>query len=133
MSYRDRLKKTITLPSGYKVQIEKLNALNAPFMEKRASETEGESGRRLSVFILTNKVGPLDGLKIVETVTSPTTEIGIGELEQADADFIIGEVLDFSGLSKRAEEARRTFPEAGTEGGGERAPSGATVSGAPAH
>lgn len=129
MSYRNRLKKTITLPSGYKVEIEKLNALNAPFMDKRASDTEGESGRRLSVFILTNKVGLLDGMKIVETVANPQTEIGIGEIEQADADEIIGQVLDFSGLSKRGEEARRTFPEAGPENGSERAPAGSVVSG----
>lgn len=129
MTYRHRLTKQITLPSGVAVTISKLNAFNAPFLEKRVSDDPSDHGVRLTKFILTDKVGTIDGLKIVDGVPSDTdSEIGIHELEQDDIDFVVAEVLDFSGLSKRAEEARRTFPEAQANGNS-RAPHSQDVSG----
>ena len=130
-NYRQRLKKEIDLPSGERITIEKLNAFNAPFIEKRATEDDGQNGIRLSRFILTQKVGPLDGMKIVETVTDSKTEIGIQEIEQADVDCIVDAVLEFSGLTKRGQEARKTFPETATNGSA-CPPSREALSGAPA-
>lgn len=115
MNYRQRLEKSLLLPSGVTVRIQKLNAFATPFLEKRVSDDSSDHGARLSRYILTNKVGPVEGLKIVETVQNPNTEIGIDELEQPDIDAIVAEVLEFSGLTKRGEEARKTFPEAEAE------------------
>ena len=133
MRYRDRLTKRIKLPSGEEVSIYKINALNSPLLERASIKEDAESqGVRLTKFILTEKVGEIDGMKIVETVKDPKTEISIAEIEQDDIDAIVGQVLEFSGLSKRAEEARKTFPETGADRG-QRTPAGEGLSGETAH
>lgn len=112
MSYRDSLKKKIVLPSGPTVEIRKINAFNLPFIEKRVKEDEGTHGVRLTRFILLNKIGLIDGLRVVESVTDESKEISPEEIDHADLQFIVQNVVEFSGLSVRAEEARKTFPEA---------------------
>lgn len=127
MSYRDRLRKTIQLPSGATIVIAKLNTFNEPFLttpRKRNGEAEAEEGNgiRLAKFALCNPAnGPLEfegeKLRIVDKPEAALGEITIGELEQADATAIFNSVLDFSGLSKAGQEARDTFHEGQTAGG----------------
>ena len=115
-TYRSRLKKEIDLPSGHRVTISKMNALNMPVLEKRVAESNEEQGYRMTRMILIDKTGPIDGLKIVDSVTDEKTQIGVNEIEQADINCIVDAVLDFSGMTKRGEEARKTFPEASANG-----------------
>ena len=131
MNYRERSpsRKEITLPSGAVIQIKKLNAYATPALAKRVADDEASYGARLSIYILTDRTGPLEGLKIVEKVADEATEIAIEELDQADAEAIVSGVMEFSGLTKRAEEARATFPEAGQTNGHQCAPSGNALPG----
>ena len=128
MSYRDRLRKKITLPSGGTIVIHKLNTFNEPFLSPRRRNGSGEgdadmeSGARLARFALANpNNGPLEfqgeSYVIVDQPVAGPREITIGELEQADADAIFKTVIEFSGLSRAGQEARDTFPEGQEEGG----------------
>lgn len=119
MRYTDRTRKKVTIPSGFDVEIFAINVQNAPFLEKRVSEDDEHLGRRIQRFISLNKIGTIDGLKVVEVVSNPEKEICIDEVLQADLDFLTGSVMEISGLTKRAEEARKTFPESGTQASGE--------------
>src|SRR5690348_15028986 len=105
MSYRDRLRKEIKLPSGATIVIHKLNTFNEPFLTARRKNGDGdpemESGVRLAKFALTNPGnGPLtfenEQLRIVDKPEAGPGEITINELEQADADLIFKSVLEFS-------------------------------------
>jgi hypothetical protein len=137
MSYRTKLQKSITLPSGSKVNIRKLNAFNEPFLNKRQSETDEDAGNRVAKFILLNCIGPIvtdgESLTVVEKKESECSknELGLTELDNVDATFIVNQVIDFSGMSKAGQEARKTFLEAQPENGGERASAGEAVSGTP--
>jgi len=135
MSYRDRLRKTITLPSGATIVIHKLNTFNEPFLTTRRRNCDGdndiESGVRLAKFALSNpNNGPLtfdgESLRIVDKDEAGEGEITISQLEQSDADTIFKAVLEFSELTKAGQEARATFPE-GQEAGGSTSPNGGVV------
>ncbi len=130
MSYRDKIEKEFTLPSGSKIRIDRLNVLNQPFTDKRASEDPSAYSFRLALFILCNKTGPIDGqFRIVEDgkVTDRNTEIAVGQLVQEDADFIVKSCLDFSGFGAAEEAARKTFPEAVAQDGSGSASTGGTL------
>lgn len=135
MSYRDRLRKKITLPSGATIVIHKLNTFNEPFLTPRRrgeGDADLESGMRLTKFALTNpNNGPLlfegEALRIVDKPKADAGEITIEELEQADANAIFSEIIEFSGLTKAGQEARKTFPE-GQEAGGSNPSTGSIVS-----
>lgn len=136
MSYRDRLRKKIELPSGATIVIHKLNTFNEPFLTPRRRNGDGdvdlESGMRLAKFALANpNNGPLifgsESFRIVDKPVAGEMEITIDELEQADADAIFKSVLEFSGMTKAGQEARDTFP-AGQETGGATPSAGQIVS-----
>ena len=132
MKYRERNRKLLTLPSGGKILIAKLNSFNEPFLVQTKREGEMEAGIRLAKFALTNpNNGPLilDGeeARIVDKEKPGEGELTISELEQADADLIVSEVIEFSGLGTAGREARKTFPER-PETGGASAPAGNLVS-----
>lgn len=124
-----KLKKKIRLPQlGEEVEISKLNAHDAPFLEKRVAEESEAYGRKVSRFIILEKIGPICGLRVVDKVSDPEKELSISELDQDDINFIAEAVLDFSGMTKRGEEARKTFPAEG-QNGSQRPPSGQSLSG----
>lgn len=122
-TYRSRQIKTIKLPSGATIDIHKLNTFDEPFIAARrkrnGADEEGaafEDGLRFSRYVLANpKNGPLcyggECLRIVDKPEAGTGEITITELDQADADKIVAEVVDFSGLGRAGREAAKTFPE----------------------
>lgn len=132
MKYRDRNRKEIELPSGATIVVAKLNVFNEPFIATKKDEAETQ-GMKLSMFALTNpNNGPFcyqgEEAKLVNKPTAGPGEITIGEIDQADADAIVNAVVEFSGLTKSASEARKTFPEGQTEAG-EPAPSGDALRG----
>ena len=137
MKYLDKTRKTIKLPSGGEIEIFKLNSFNDPFL-KASGNGDAEAGISISLFILTNKVGKLEFQGEVGTIVNKPAkdcapqEIPIELLPQEDADAIIKEVLEFSGLTKAGQEARKTFPE-GSETGGVPAPAGEDVRSASNH
>lgn len=126
MSYRDRNRKSITLPSGATIVIAKLNTFNEPFIVTRKSDDELTAGVRLAKFALTNPANSvmvfqlgteIERLRIVDKVEAGSGEITIADLDQADADAIVREVIEFSGLGTAGREARKTFPEGQATGG----------------
>ena len=130
MSYRERLQKRITLPSGASIVIHALNTFSEPWIIPRRNGEE-DAGIKLAKFCLTNpNNGPLEfegeKLRIVDKPAGEG-EIAISELSQADADFIVNQVIEFSGLGKAGQEARKTFPE-GQEASGATASAGTVVS-----
>ena len=130
MSYRDRLRKQLALPSGATIVIHKLNTYNEPWITPRRNGEE-DAGIKLAKFCLTNpNNGPLqfegEQLRIVDK-TAGEGEISISELPQEDAECIISAVVEFSGLNKAGQEARKTFPE-GQETGSAIASPGTVVS-----
>ena len=116
MKYLDKNKRRITLPSGAEIDIFKLNSFSEPFLTS-GKQDDTAAGLGLSLFILESKVGPLchqgESGKIVNKPKDQCAEgeIPIELLEQADADAIINQVIEFSGLNKAGAEARKTFPE----------------------
>lgn len=132
MNYREKIQKLLTLPSGSTVVIKKLNAYDLAGLERRASDDDLTYGVRVGGYILTKKTGKIDGqFSIVEKVDDETTQVSVEELEQLDAAEIVSAVYKFSGLTKRDEEARKTFPE-NTESpvaAGDGSSSGAVLSG----
>lgn len=134
MKYTDRNRKKITLPSGGEITIAKLNGFSAPFLEARRGEDDGARGMRLAVHCLTNPANGLlrfegEDARIVNKETAAPGEVTIAEMDQADADKIVNEVIAFSGLNAAGQEARKTFPE-GPAPGGEPAPVGEALRGA---
>ena len=126
MSYRDRNRKSITLPTGATIVIAKLNTFNEPFLVSRKGDDDLASGVRLAKFALTNpnnsvmafQTGTeIERLRIVDKPTAGDGEITIAELDQQDADTIVREVIEFSGLGTAGREARKTFPEGQATGG----------------
>lgn len=116
MKYRDRNRKKIELPSGATIVIAKLNVFNEPFLAPSKKEEAETQGMKLSMFALTNpNNGPFtfdgESARLVNKPTAGPGEITIGEIDQADADAIVNAVVEFSGLTKSASEARKTFPE----------------------
>jgi len=133
MSYKERSRKTIKLPSGATITIRKLagydfaklgdwplafdrkpgNGSQSPTSDKKSFEF----GVKMAKLILTDCTGPMtfegETLCIVNKPFNDTTEteLSIDELEQADAECIIDEVKRFSGMGKEAAETGRTFPE----------------------
>lgn len=128
MKYRDRNRKRISLPSGATIVIAKLNVFNEPFITSSRKDEAETQGMKLSMFALTNpNNGPFtfegQEARLVNKPVAGDGEIAIGELDQADADAIVNAVVEFSGLTKSAAEARKTFPE-GPKKDGEPAPAG---------
>lgn len=116
MKYRDRNRKQIELPSGATIVIAKLNVFNEPFITPGKKDEAETQGMKLSMFALTNpNNGPFtyngEEARLVNKPVAGPGEITIGEIDQADADAIINAVVEFSGLTKGASEARKTFPE----------------------
>lgn len=131
MKYRDRNRKEIGLPSGATITIAKLNVFNEPFITPSKKDEAETQGMKLSMFALTNpNNGPFtfegESARLVNKPVAAPGEITIGEIDQADADAIINAVVEFSGLTKGASEARKTFPE-GQEKNGEHPPAGDAV------
>jgi hypothetical protein len=106
MKYLNQSKKRIKLPSGAEIVIHKLNSFAEPFLSP--DKDDNKRGLDLSRYILTQRVGKLCFEGEESTIG---TEIPIEDLDQADADEIIKQVLAFSGLDKAGQEARKTFPE----------------------
>lgn len=120
MKYRDRNRNRIKLPSGAHIVIAKLNTFNEPFIADQKGDDIAK-GVRLAKFALTNPAnGPLeyDGetARIVDKPVAGENEITIGELDQEDANEIVRQVMEFSGLTKAGQEARKTFPETANAG-----------------
>jgi hypothetical protein len=145
-SYKDRNRKTITLPSGATVSIRKLVAADylvdkeIPVADFMGSKKPGQSadvvtperlrwGVALSKRILFNCTGPFlfegQTFKIVDKPSDKCAdnELAFEDLDQADADAIAAEVNVFSGLTPQAAEAVRPFPEK-QEDGNAGAPTG---------
>lgn len=109
MSYRDRLRKEIKLPSGASIVIHKLNAYSESFLTPRKGDDDLQRGMVRSRYMLTNPLnGPLcfdgEALRIVDKDIAGPGEITITELEQADADKILEEIMEFSGLTKAGQD-----------------------------
>ena len=126
MSYRDRNRKQIILPSGATIVIARLNTFNEPFIITRKGGDELAAGVRLAKFALSNpnnsvmvfKGGEeIERLRIVDKPVAEAGEITISDLDQEDADTIVQEVIKFSGLDNASREARKTFPEGQAPGG----------------
>ena len=133
MKYRDRNRKQIELPSGATIVIAKLNVFNEPFITPGKKDEAETQGMKLSMFALTNpNNGPFsyngEEARLVNKPVAGAGEITIGEIDQADADAIINSVVEFSGLTKSASEARKTFPE-GPAQTGEHPPAGHALRG----
>lgn len=131
MKYQDRNRKNITLPSGAQIVIAKLNGFCEPFIVSK-KEDEMTGGVRLARFCLVNpQNGELrfegEAARIVDKAVAEPGEITIAEIEQADADMIVKEVIVFSGLNSAGREARKTFPEK-SKNGDERPSAGRAVS-----
>lgn len=128
MSYKNRNRKSIVLPSGASIVIAKLTTYTEPFIVSRKGDDELTSGVRLAKFALTNpdnselayqdqSDGKIERLRIVDKVKAAEGEITITELDQEDADTIVRAVVEFSGLGLAGREARKTFPEGQTQSG----------------
>lgn len=148
MSYRERTRQTVELPSGAKVTIRKLcgsdflGVGNIPVALTVAAKANGEHspsqahieyGVKLSTIMLTRCCGPIqfegESLRIVNKpfAETGTGEISIEELEQADAEAIVQAITKFSGLGKEAAAAARPFPD-GPEAARAPASNGESVS-----
>lgn len=128
MKYRDRNRKSVLLPSGATIVIAKLNTFNEPFIVARKGDDELVAGVRLAKFALTNPAnsplhfphdGEVEKLRIVDKPVADEGEITISDLDQADADKIVNEVVEFSGMGNAGREARKTFPEGQAQDGGD--------------
>lgn len=128
MNYRDRLSKEITLPSGSTLTIHKVNVYDTAYSD--GGGIDEQKGARIARYLMTQKTGKIDGVfSIVDKAKpdDPSTELTIAELDQLDAEFIVQQIMDFSGMTKRGEEARKTFPEGEKKNGTERAQTGANL------
>lgn len=131
MSYRDKTRKTLTLPSGATCVIRKLAArdflslgeipmtMADPSKRPNNAPTAADKAwsAKLSIIILTKCCGPieLDGeaLKIVDKDFGDAAkdEISIDEVEVKDSAEIINAVQEFSGFGKEAASTAKPFPE----------------------
>ena len=131
MSYKDRNRKLLTLPSGAVVMIRKLLARDyltskeIPIMDlvgKRSKASQEEiSSDNIQVSIVLAKIiltactsqFVFGGVtyRIVDKATADCAdnELSIEDLDQADADAIVAEVNSFSGWTPQAAEAAKPF------------------------
>lgn len=132
MSYRDKTRKAITLPSGGKATIRRLCAKDfvglpdipnmaapinpdaTPILDERAFARSVHMAR----MALTRCCSPVtfDGGEVLSIVDKPfaecaANEISVDELDQADAQAIVSAVLEFSSATLAARDAARPFPE----------------------
>lgn len=149
-TYRDRNRKTITLPSGAKCVIRKLtvsdfvsiggipSALPDDVKAGARNPTEkeqqemNERGLAIQRLIFTKCMGPIvhEG-KRYSIVDKPVGQAADGEIEidawdQADAEFAALEVMSFSGMRKEVAGNGDTF-RADSSGHGEPAPAGQNI------
>lgn len=114
------MKKEITLPSGARIVIKKLNSFCEAFTTRKQTDEERQDAS-LRKMLANPENGPLmfEGkpLRIVDKPTAGDGEIRIEELEQADVNTLCQEIISFSGLDKAGAEARKTFPEGQAPGG----------------
>jgi hypothetical protein len=130
MSYRDRTRRLINLPSGATASIRKLCArdfiefgnipdvLSGKAKEGRApSKQEIEWGDKCVRVMLTRCCSRIQSegqsFRIVDApfADCKDDEISIEEMDQADAQAIVNAVQEFSGLTKEAAQRAKPFPE----------------------
>jgi hypothetical protein len=133
MSYRDRVRKTVTLPSGATVTVRARTRLEDILIgqppgwfkrHKPDTETTPEQdaafaeyiGRVERILLTSCIVGQLvdgnDAFDVVDKAPKDTglDEISWAELTRADSEAILGAINEVSGLTKAGQEARNTFP-----------------------
>lgn len=148
MSYKDRNRKIIELPSGATVLIRKMVARDylgnreipildlvgktKPSRPEEITPEKLQQGIALAKIALVNCTSCFsfgsETFKIVDKVSADcgANELAIEDLDQEDADAIVTQVNEFSGWTTQAAEAAKPFP-AESPNGAPRTQAGAPV------